>query len=204
MPDTEHEFEDREYVRRWAQGADERRPARKPMFQHIAAIIAGLPATSPRLVELGCGPGTLAEVLLERMPALQYDGFDLSPVMLELAHERIDRFGARARLHAADLRGDEWLGRIDGAPDAVVTNQALHDLGSEAAVAASYRRAHALLKRGGVFVNAELVIDDGAPAKPGKLPVTRHLELLRDCGYEDVHTELAIEEYVCFVARRGA
>ncbi len=204
MTDTEHAFEDRAYVRQWAESADERRPARRPMFRHIAEIVARIPGAQPRMVELGCGPGTLAETLLERMPLLRYDGFDLSPIMLELAHERVDRFGARARLHAADLRTDAWLAYVDDAVHAVVTNQALHDLGSEEAVAATYRRALDLLKPGGTFVNAELVIADATKAKPGKLLLARHLELLRTCGFDDVHTELAFDEYVCIVARRTA
>ncbi|MEO5700377.1 MAG: class I SAM-dependent methyltransferase [Casimicrobiaceae bacterium] len=200
--DTEHEFEDRGYVRQWAQTADTRRPQRPVMFRHIAALVEGLGAGAPHVLELGCGPGTLAESLLGRIAELTYEGVDYSPAMLELARETLAPFGARARLHRADLREATWTTIVDVEPNAIVTNQALHDLGNAEGVEATYRRARALLPAGGLFANAELVVADGsASGKPGKLSVDRHLALLASAGFVDAHAELAFAEYVCLVAR---
>ena len=205
MNDTTHEFDDRAYVRKWAETADQRRPQRPTVFRHIAALIAQLGSHRPHVLELGCGPGALAYVLLETIDGLDYEGIDYSPPMLELARERLARFGDRARLREADLRDDAWLRDVARALDAVVTNQALHDLGTGEAVGTTYERARTLLRPGGLFVNAELVIPDGsASEKPGKLPVAVHLERLRAAGFVDVRAELDYGDYVCLVGRAPA
>jgi cyclopropane fatty-acyl-phospholipid synthase-like methyltransferase len=204
--DTDHEFESLDYVRQWTSTADTRRPQRPTVFRHIAALVAGTAGDRPRVLELGCGPGALGEVLLN-VPDLEYVGLDYSPAMLTLAHERLDGFAPRAALHRADLREDAWTRDFGGNFDAVVTNQALHDLGTGEAVAATYVRALPLLRADGLFVNAELVIPDGsASEKPGKLPAARHVALLREAGLVDVRIELDHGDYVCLVARapRGA
>jgi cyclopropane fatty-acyl-phospholipid synthase-like methyltransferase len=200
--DSEHEFESLEYVRQWTSTADTRRPQRPAMFRHIAALVADAAGDGGRVLELGCGPGALAEVLLRHVPGVTYVGLDYSPAMLTLAHERLDSFGARARLHRIDLRNDGWTGEFGGDLDAIVTNQALHDLGTTEAVGATYARARPLLRAGGLFVNAELVIPPGsASEKPGKLPADRHVALLAEAGFVDVRVELDFGDYVCLVGR---
>ena len=200
----DHEFEDLAYVRQWAATADERRPQRRGMFRHIAMHVGQLPKPVPHVLELGCGPGALAEVLLDALPAMTYEGVDLSGPMLELARERLARFGARARLARADLNAAEWTRGICGPVDAVVTNQALHDLGSDDAVAETYGRVFALLPEAGLLVNAELVIpsDHGKPPKPGKLTVAAHLDRLREAGFRDVHCDVDHGEYACLIGAR--
>src|SRR5581483_10667957 len=101
---TEHEFDDDAYVRQWAQSADQRRPERAPMFARIVELLKGLPDAGTHVVELGCGPGTLGLAVLQALPQASYEGIDYSRPMLALAHERLDPFGSRARLHQADLR----------------------------------------------------------------------------------------------------
>jgi cyclopropane fatty-acyl-phospholipid synthase-like methyltransferase len=174
------------------------------MFRHIAMHIGQLPGAAPHVLELGCGPGALAEVLLDALPAITYEGVDLSGPMLELARERLARFGSRARLARADLNAAQWTRGIRLPVDAVVTNQALHDLGSDEAVTATYLRVHALLPETGMLVNAELVIpaDGSKPSKPGKLTVAAHLERLREAGFRDVRCDVDHGEYVCLVARK--
>ena len=201
---TEHEFDDIEYVRQWTATADERRPQRPAMFRYVAALIRDLGLESPRVLELGCGPGALADVLLAELADITYEGVDYSGAMLELARERLARFGGRPRLTRADLNDPEWLRAIRTPVDAVVTNQALHDLGSDEAVATTYRRVHALLPARGLFVNAELVIpaDGSKPAKPGKMTTAAHLEALRQAGFHAVRCAVDHGEYVCLVAMR--
>lgn len=200
--DTEHEFDDRAYVRKWAETADQRRPERALMFRRIVELLQAIAAGAPHVVELGCGPGSLGEAILSGLPKATYDGFDFSRPMLELAQERLEPFGSRARLHECDLRKDEWTSLVATQPDAIITNQALHDLGSAEAVEHIYRQVFSALRAPGVFINAELVVpQDGSANKPGKLPLERHLELLRQIGFADVHAELAFGEYVGIVAR---
>jgi SAM-dependent methyltransferase len=53
------------------------------------------------LVEIGCGTGQVAEVLLRRFPELDYVGLDLSPNMLEIARRRLEPFADRIELAVA-------------------------------------------------------------------------------------------------------
>ena len=54
-----------------------------------------------RVLELGCGTGQIAALLLERHPHMRYVGIDLSASMLERARSRLARFADRARLEEA-------------------------------------------------------------------------------------------------------
>lgn len=51
-----------------------------------------------RALELGCGRGVGAEIILERFGAEHVDAFDLDPDMVARARERLVRFGDRVRL----------------------------------------------------------------------------------------------------------
>lgn len=46
---------------------------------------------SPHVLDLGCGPGRVAEAVIDA-GAAGYVGIDLSPTMLSLARDRLDRF----------------------------------------------------------------------------------------------------------------
>jgi SAM-dependent methyltransferase len=64
---------------------------------HVVDVLGPTAETGP-LVELGCGTGQIAQVLLRSHPRLTYLGLDLSEPMLEIARSRLQRFGNRAEL----------------------------------------------------------------------------------------------------------
>jgi SAM-dependent methyltransferase len=74
-----------------------------------------------RVLDAGCGPGTLTEWLLEHGAAVT--AVDVSPEMVRIAGER---FGGRARVLTADLAGP--LPLESGSADLVVASLALHYL----------------------------------------------------------------------------
>ena len=201
--ESSHAFDERAYVRQWAATADARRPERAIVFQRIADLLGTLDPPARTVLELGSGPGTLGAALLGRHAALAYVGVDSSEPMLELAREALAPFGARARLVRADLNTADWAAFAPAPLDAIVSNQALHDLGTAAAVEAAYGRARALLGPGALLVNAELVVPEDRPesGKPGKLSVSRHLELLRALGFADARCEAEHGGYAVLVAR---
>ena len=74
-------------------------------------LLARVPAEDPtRVVDLGCGPGTLTRLLAQRWPGAAVEGVDSSPEMVERA--RADGEPDRLRFRVADLR--------DWAPEAPV------------------------------------------------------------------------------------
>src|SRR5262245_32072843 len=80
-------------------------------------LLARVGATAPRrVVDLGCGPGHLTEVLAGRWPEAEIDALDSSPEMVADARAR----GVPAR--TLDVR--EW--RPGERDDVVVCNAVLH------------------------------------------------------------------------------
>lgn len=122
------------------------------------AVLADVLATEhemQRIVDLGCGPGSLAARLSVRFPQATIVGVDADPLLLGLARAR-HAAARRLRFVHADLRLPGWrdaLG-VDGPVDAVVSTTALHWLTGDE-LAALYRDVAALLRPGGLFVDGD-------------------------------------------------
>lgn len=66
----------------------------------------------PRVLDVGCGSGRVGELALEA-GASRYVGIDFAEPMIELAHERLRRFGGRAELILADFLQTPPPGEFD-------------------------------------------------------------------------------------------
>lgn len=84
----------------------------RPFVELLRRVDVRLPAT---VVDLGCGPGNLTDLLAERWPSAEITGVDSSPEMIAAARER----GSRVRYEVGDVRA--WTGRAD----VLVSNAAL-------------------------------------------------------------------------------
>jgi SAM-dependent methyltransferase len=67
---------------------------------------------TPRILDVGCGSGRVGELALEAGGG-DYVGVDFAETMLELARERLARFGERVTLVQGDFRDVELDGRFD-------------------------------------------------------------------------------------------
>src|ERR687885_538106 len=92
-----YNYFDEAYVQEWEGIANSKRPFRLQFFELFAAEI--LPLIEPRILELGSGPGFLAEHILKRCPVAAYHLFDFSPHMLELSRARLADFGDQVCFH---------------------------------------------------------------------------------------------------------
>lgn len=84
----------------------------------VARAAANRPA--PRVLELGCGTGALAERVLAAVPSCRLTGIDLAPRMVEAARARL---GERAEVLLGDA---ERLPFRDGAFDVAYCNDSFH------------------------------------------------------------------------------
>jgi SAM-dependent methyltransferase len=171
-------------------------------MQHIVTQLKALPFPAPQVVELAPGPGLLAELLLRELPQISYTGLDSSELLLTFAQSHLAPFGPRARLVEADLNGDAWLAQLPDEVHAVVSLQAMHDLGEESHINRMYGLVRRLLAPGGLFLNADFVVPPGQrdPERPGRLSIPRHLELLQAHGFERIACTLELGEFGCCVA----
>lgn len=94
----------------------------RQLYPHVIAevrrAVAGSP--SPRLLDLGCGTGALAERVLEEVPGARLICVDLSPRMVEAARARL---GDRAEVLLGDA---ERLPFHEASFDAVWCNDSFH------------------------------------------------------------------------------
>jgi ubiquinone/menaquinone biosynthesis C-methylase UbiE len=109
----------------------------------VADLVAHAELGSAQAVcEFGCGTGRFAEKLLAQHlpPTARYVGCDVSTTMVELAHQRLARFGDRAEVRLSD--GAPRVDAADGSFDRFVSNYVLDLLSVddiEAIVAEAYR-----------------------------------------------------------------
>ncbi len=130
----------------------------------IDAVEEGTAVPNPLVLDLGCGPGSLAVRLLDRLPGATVVGVDADPLLLTLG--RIawpDRAGLR--FAETDLRTAGWsavLG-LDRQADAAVSTTALHWL-PPVALAAMYAELGAVLRPGGLLLNGDHFTEDDKTA----------------------------------------
>ena len=125
-------------------------PGYEAMLDAAARAVA---AARPGLVlDLGAGTGALSEAMLGHEDIGVVELVDVDPEMLDQARARLERFGTRARFREQSF--------MDPLPtcDAVAASLALHHIPEVADKRALYRRVHACLRPGGVFVNADAVM----------------------------------------------
>jgi drug/metabolite transporter (DMT)-like permease/SAM-dependent methyltransferase len=177
----------------WADNAERRRPVRAQIRQAIAERLETL-APGSRVLELGSGPGRLAEHVLGRCPQLaSYTLFDFSEPMLEMSRARVGQFAA-ARFVVGDFRADHWTRHVPGTFDAIVTMQAVHEVRHKRHVPRLYRQIRGMLAPGGLFLVCDRTPEDDTPRSRALfMTAQEQVEALREAGFVDVQLVMAAD-----------
>ena len=131
----------------------------RAMLEMLAAVHPG--DRSLRVLDLGCGPGSLCDAVADRFPDAEVVGIDRDPILLRLGRET-NRHGERMRLLDLDLTDPGWIDEVGQERfDAVVSATALHWLGPDK-LAGLYVTLPQVLNPGAVFLNADHLYFDGA------------------------------------------
>ena len=144
-------------ARPWAEAALAKRPARPEFFDAFARLVG---RDGARVLELGSGPGFLADHLLRAWPALGYVGLDFSSAMHQLAAERLGERAARVRFVERSFRDPTWSQGL-GAFDVVVTHQAVHELRHKRHAPTLHAQVRALLAHGGRYLVCDHFLGEG-------------------------------------------
>lgn len=93
-------------------------------FLDLLARVAGLPGgESPRIADIGCGPGNVTALLADRWPAARITGLDSSREMLAMAAEHAGHTPGGGTLDFRRADAAEWT--PDEPYDLIVSNAAL-------------------------------------------------------------------------------
>ena len=154
-----------QWIDRWDAQQQWYMPDREERFTAlIDAVEAGAGRDDPLVLDLGCGPGSLAVRLLARMPAARVVAVDADPLLLALGRAA---YAARPGLRFAeqDLRAPGWAGALalDRAADVAVSTTALHWLRPDA-LRSMYAELTTVLRPGGLLLDGDHLLEDDATA----------------------------------------
>jgi cyclopropane fatty-acyl-phospholipid synthase-like methyltransferase len=175
----------------WVEAADRKRPLRVHIRRAIVDQLRSL-APGAWVLELGSGPGLLAEqVLLHCTAIAKYTLLDFSEPMLAMSRDRVARYPS-AEFVNADFRSAGWTQRLTGPYDAVVSMQAVHEVRHKRHVPKLYGQVHGLLAGGGRFLIADRVPEDDQP-RSAALFMTEQEQTcaLADAGFHDIRVVMS-------------
>jgi ubiquinone/menaquinone biosynthesis C-methylase UbiE len=129
-------------------------PIRAAVQRHVEAsklLRMGGVMNGGAALELGCGCGVGAELILQRFGAARVDGFDLDPRMVRRARRRMRRHGGPARFWVGDATA---IAAPDDEYDAVFDFGIIHHVPDWRAAVAEVQR---VLAPGGRFYAEEVL-----------------------------------------------
>jgi SAM-dependent methyltransferase len=185
----------------WTKEANIKRPFRYDFFQPIETVIRNTNAPKTKVLELGAGPGFLAEYLLSRLPNLSYDLFDFSPAMHELSSQRLAHWQNQCRWLTGDFKQNGWDEHL-GNYDIVVTVQAVHELRHKRHATGLHKSVLKLLSANGTYLMCDHYFgEDGLSDKELYMTPGEHLQSLKAAGFGSIEIILKKSGLILFNAK---
>lgn len=182
----------------WAAAAG-KRPGRAEMLERfVTELSSDAPAS---VLELGSGPGFLAEKLLAAFPGARYVALDFSAAMHALARTRLGALASNCEWLERDFRAADWTKGL-GKFSAVVTNQAVHELRHKSRAAALHAGVRSLLLDNGVYLMCDHWCGEGGMANAELyLTMDEHFAAFAEAGFADVELLAQIGTLAFFHAK---
>lgn len=180
------DFHDPVQCRAWVEDTVKRRPSRPHFFAAFVEALNAAGAASRSVLELGSGPGHLAERILLYCSISRYVALDFSAAMHEIARERLMPFLDRVEFVQGDFMSPDWgasLGRFD----AVVTMQSAHETRHKRHLPSFIRSTMQRLVPSGALLYSDHYAEDGSGKNP-LLMATRaeQRQALEQAGFGDI------------------
>jgi SAM-dependent methyltransferase len=199
-------FHDPAVAAAWADAAARLRPWRPLIFERFAAALRESPLPAPRVLELGSGPGFLAEHVLDGCPAIaRYTLLDFSDAMLELSRRRLVHHAARTDFVRADFKDEAWPAAAGGPFDFVLSLQAVHELRHKRHAPTLYARARSLLAPAATLLVCDH-LPDVAPVPAHRvlyMESDEYLAVLSAAGFTDTTVVWGEHNMALYRARSG-
>jgi len=137
--------------------ADVITPSRIEQMDMLASLIPADATEQAQLIELGCGGGELAYLMLKRLKSAHYLGLDGSPVMLDAARERTRPFVERVIFEQFDLGMNAWSQILPKHVRCFVSSLVVHHL-NDAGKRRLYQDLYDALEPGGALLLIDIVM----------------------------------------------
>ena len=191
----------RAHAEDWEATALAKRPWRSDFFAAFVAEIGDSRPGPLRVLELGSGPGFLAQLLLSRIPEMCYVALDFSAPMHDLARRRLGDLASRVTFVQRSFLDASWPDDL-GVFDWVVTNQAVHELRHKGRAASLHAQVRALLLPGGGYLVCDhFVGPDGMDDDRLYMTVEEQVACLGSAGFDEVRLLLKKQGMVLHLAR---
>jgi len=206
-----HEFHNEQFAEEWSNKFVPTKD-RISLFELILDNIENKENESIEILELGIGPGYLAEYILKRRKNIVYEGLDFSKSMLEIASKRLESFTNVKIFTQANLTELSWKDEIKTSPKAIISTWALHDLLSKKIIFEVYKLAYEILPKDGKLINGDFIKPEESnfEYEKGRIKPSEHIKLLKKSGFENIKCLKMFEEninkpttsnnYACFMA----
>lgn len=158
------------------------RPFRIDMFKSISGCLSGDRIGS--VLELGSGPGFLAEYLCQKLPSLEFHPLDFSRAMHQLARSRLKNYLRRVQFIERDFKKDGWTNGL-GTFNAVVINQAVHELRHKRHTSSFHSQVRSLLSPGARYLVCDHFFGEGGMTNDQLfMTVDEQLSALAKAGFK--------------------
>lgn len=157
-------FHDPAQARAWETDTIARRPWRPKFFAGFADELNAHFADCFQVLELGSGPGHLAEAILTRCAVTQYCALDFSDAMHALARQRLKALASKMQFITGDFRLASWTEGL-GSFDAILTLQAAHELRHIRRLPALLSQIRSVLSPNGLFLYSDHYAEGGQNPK---------------------------------------
>lgn len=185
-----------DHAREWEAAALLRRPSRPQFFDLMASDIQALQPPAARVLDLGSGPGFLAQHLLSRLPQIRMTLVDFSAAMHALTRCRLGGDVERVEFRDADFSRAEWTVGLQDF-DAVVTQQAVHETRHKRRAASLHAQVRSVLRPGGIYLVCDHFAGSGGGGNDQLfMSVEEHHDALEAAGFKTIHRRLQTDGMV--------
>ena len=187
----------------WEATAMEKRPWRTEFFARFADELAHMKPAAARVLELGSGPGFLASIVLSQVFDLRMTLLDFSEAMHALARQRLGAMIDRVEFLVGSFKDPEWFNGLNNF-DAVITNQAVHELRHKRYAEELHRQVARVLRPGGTYLVCDHFSGPGGMANDQLyMSAAEQKSAIEAAGYASVHQLLLKGGMVLHRATKG-
>ena len=181
------DLKDPEEALLWANEANLKRPWRYEFFDLYVNKIKSLNEGNIQVLEVGSGPGFLAQHLLQHCKDIKYTAVDFSQAMHELSKSKLpaDELD-RVKYRIADFKQENWYKGL-GQFDVVIIHQALHELRHKAYASLFHHQVKTLLEEDAIyFVCDHVFAVEAMQNNQLYMSVEEHFQSLESAKYQQV------------------